>query len=262
MRELERVAEATMDKLWEHYEAGHLDESIGVFKSFDYSEEAVDFSLDPDSYYFPNHRDGKLVRPQTISDDKIPVLALENDRTYEFTHHTVHPLQQKALGRAGIHASELHKVTADLKNIGNKIATSGHSHGAASTYFGVSNILPYDHGITSKPALLFDVSRSEKLPEAFCASVALHELVHVAQILSCPKYDTPKRELRKELEAYAVQATLVSSLEVDYSLSTAMAGTVDMFRRKHLGKTEYEPTDFFIEELRKDPIVSRIWYAA
>ena len=258
MNQLEHAAEKTMEMVWHHHDVGDFDASIELLKSFDYTEESINFTLDPDSYYFPNHRNGDLVRPAGISEDKIPIVALESGRTYQFERPPLHRLQRLALIGAGVTYEDLHLVSNDFQTADTTIAASTGPQGAASVYCHLSNTLAGYRSVASRPTLIFNSNIFEPVPETFCPGVALHELVHVAQTLTNPTYDK-SNELRKELEAYAVQAKLVGCFTVEYSMGTAMAGTVEAFRRRHLGVSEFEPTEYFIHELRKDSIVSKIW---
>jgi len=255
MLQVERVAEANMEAFWSHHAAGHFDESMVVLGSLGYRQDALDFALDPSSYYFPNWRGDRLARPAGVTSDQLPVVALEKGSTYHFEKPSLHRLQRCALEAAGFSRPSLRDIERDFAEHNDTIGTAA---GTASVYSQLT-ATKYTDGarIASKPALVFNIDRSEPAPTEFCPSVTLHELVHVVQKLANP-LQRPSDRLRKDLEAYAVQAKLLWSPYVGYSDNLAAAATVEQFRQRYLGPNVYEPDSFFREEFQKNPAFSKI----
>lgn len=253
------AAEATMNSFWTLYEAGRFQDSVNVLHALDYPAEVVDFTLNPDSYYFPNQRGSDFIRPTSVSDDLIPIVALEENRAYHFERPALHRLQKIALERSGFSELAIQKTARGFAAYNDVITSSGGGHGSASNYF---KLLPTDKPntyIESKPVLTFNIDPSVKDPENEHTGVVIHEFTHLVQTLTDPIREVSDHDdLREELEAYAVHAALVKSYAVPYTLATAMAGTVDIFRRKYLGENEFDPTPEFIEAFKQHDILGRV----
>lgn len=247
-----------MASLWSYHEAGQLHEPLALLARFGHAAEVVEFALNPDSYYFPNVRGDQLVRPNGVSEDQIPVVALENGQEYQYRRPSLHYLQRLALSRAGLSFNAIHCVEVSLSHSTASVTTSGGSKGTGSVRVSLVPLDPHRKtSVESKPILIFNTDQRDRSPDDDLTSVALHELVHVVQTLSNPIH-TRGKGLEKELQAYGVQSKLVSNLEIPYTLSTAAAGEVDMFRRKYLGRDNYKPTREFAALFRKHDIFNRI----
>lgn len=252
----EKFAEHAMNTLWGHYEAGNLDTSILALRGLGYRPEAVDFVLNPDSYYFPNRRNDQLVTPKGTNPDLIPVVALDTAKTYKFQKPSLHYLQRLALIGSGYSADQLEKISGMFYDSSDTISSSGGQPGDGSVH---RRLIPsptkHDLRISSSPTIIFNLEGAHHRAEEICTSGVLHELVHVVQTLSAPirqKDDI----LQRELEAYGTQAILVYSDNVPYTLATAKAGTVDNFRRKYLGENVFVPTPEFRQLFEMDGLLS------
>lgn len=247
---LDIVAQETMDIFWNHFDKGHMNRSIAILRGIGYSAAALDVVLDKGAYYFPEHSGDDSLRPGDVSGDTIPIVALNRERTYDFEVPKLHSLQQNYLDAAGIDSAFFEKSEPAT------ISSSAGSSNDAS----VSRQLFRPEGtslnIESRPTMVFnpDLTRQKLAP--ICASAVMHELVHLAQSLSDPIWED-EALARKELEAYAVQAELVDSYYVDYSLNTAMAGHVNLHRKRYLGEHGFTPTTDFIHMARTDPALSK-----
>lgn len=258
MIELDRAAAATMDALWQYREAGEFDLSIELLRGLGHSPVAVEFALDPDNYYFPNRRGNNFVHPRGIDESKIPVFTLESGRVYTFEKPSLHYLQRIALSEAQLSHWAIRDADKEFGEQADSLSASGGKPGSASMRVRKATVRDLPDGqIESKPALIFNAAEGSTTIEPFCAGVAMHEVVHIAQTLSDP-VRFPK-QLRLELEAYAVQSQLIHSETVPYSMFTIMACEVDSFRQKYLGPDEFEPTDFFIQEFKREPILEKVW---
>lgn len=232
----------TMENMWSHLEKGHLDVSIEVIRGLGYSAAAVDIALDPDSYYFPAVRNGQIIRPSNIADDKIPIMTLQPDTTYEFEPPMLHSVQAESL---------------EAKNIDSRTARSAFLavnpcielvSGSAEAQVLYKKVYAENRQIRSRPMIAFNAEiAAREGRDIACASVALHETVHIVQNLGNPIWNA-EDILRRELEAYAAQATLVGSYDVPYSAEVLTAASIDQFRKAHLGASVYEIDDFYLRE--------------
>ncbi len=258
MTESHRIAEAAMDSFWEFKELGEFDRGFEMLRSFGLRPNVVEFVTSPDSYYFPNQRGNQLIRPKSVSDEKIPVVALEVGEKYWFEAPALHSLQRNALLLAGCTLNDVELLDREFAAHGTSIEGSGGVAGTGSVARSLetSPKLP-EKRIESGPRLILNIDRTATPGQIDFSPIALHEITHVAQTLSEPFWKDDY--LRAELEAYAVQATLMFSDRVPYDTSIAMAGTVDNFRRKWLGKDEFETTPDFERAFAQDMILSKVY---
>lgn len=246
-----------METFWQYRQQGVFDKPVNLLATLGYAPEIVAYSLDPDSYYVPNERSGRLVTPAGVSSDKIPVIALELGTKREFDRPVLHYLQRTALRGAGYTAHDVTKVERRLGHGAFKVTGSGGGHGTASIFARITDMPRTTKQVKSRPMLIFNVDPLQLPSDPICGGVVLHELVHVVQDLSDPFYE-PSLNLKNELEAYAVEARLITEWAFPYSTAIAMAGTVDTARKRYLGETNFVPTDFFVDAIKHDPILSRI----
>lgn len=249
-----------METLWGHHQSGHLDAAIDTFNSLDLTSASIATALNPDAYYYPNIRHNEISKPNTVQQDAIAVVNLKSGIDYHFKLTGLHLLQKLALADIGYSEAELDEIEDKFANTDGTISDGGGSPGAASVSRKLTAAAHHaGMSVSSLPVVIFNVDVWGGIPED-PTSVALHELVHVAQALSRPLWsgDRQNTQLQTELEAYSVQSSLVESYVVPYTLGTAMSGEVDMHRKKYLGKTVYKPTSEYIEAVRKHEIVCKI----
>jgi hypothetical protein len=238
---VENTVSNSLDEFWQYFESGEFDQGLKTFSEFNISEEVADFTFNPDSYYVPNKRNDTFVKPKGVSEELIPILGIEDANQYRFSRPSVHALQRIALKNANFDLVYIDEV---FNSCDNTVSRSSGSAGSASVYNHRLYIPAKEAVVESKPNVILNLERSGEDYLNTCAGVILHELVHVAQSLNQPWYEED-RYLQKELEAYAVQNCLLYSLTVPYSLSTAMASSVDSFRKRHLGDNVFTPTKEF-----------------
>lgn len=250
-----------MDAFWEYHKAGQLDDSLEIFQQFEHGKETMDFVLNPDSYYYPNVRHNRIIRPKSVDSNAIPVLALEPGMEYQFEPSGIHELQRLALKSAGLTLADIQSVESALQKNTSTVSTASNGVGAGNTFTRLvgSSVLEKGVMIQSAPTVIFNVDRGNTSPDDF-TGVALHELVHVAQVLHKPQRAVGSKAdaFHNELEAYAVEAKLVESYVVPYSASIAMAGTVEQFRQKFLGADSFDPTDEFVQFAERDDLVGKV----
>ena len=240
-------ASLSMENLWSHAEKGDLDVSIHLLRGLGYSAAAVDIALDPNSYYFPNVRGSGISRPRGIGNDKIPVMSLEPSTTYRFEAPVLHDEQVSSLRDLGLNPEEYEAIFSRSDPV---IETSGGSAEAAVVYRRLATEAGW---IKSRPALIFNNETQRRDQSSYiCASVALHETVHIAENLTNPLWN-PENALQKELEAFAVQAGLAGSYLIPYSKNVQIAAAVDQFRKKYLGESTFEPDEFYLTEAAYHP---------
>ena len=247
------VVEQSLANFWHHHDAGHFKEGIEVARKIGFEYDILDFVLDPESYYVPNRRGDEFIRPNTVSSDSIPVIGLEDNRRYEFERPTLHRLQRIALSATGV---KVGPIEERLSKADRHFSSSGGSPGTASVHFQSVGLEDGTY-IASKPKVLLNLEREGDELQQPCAGVLLHELIHVAQYLSKPQQKVDDA-LKNELEAYAVQATLLYSYTIPYSAGTAMAATVDEFRQHNLGKNVFQPTEAFTEAFKSHNTLGRL----
>ncbi len=242
MTSSEKVAEAAMDSFWCHYEAGDFDAGIALLKGFGHRKNAVDFVLSPDNYYIPNLRGTELKRPTSVSDEKIPVMALEPGVTYTFERPYLHDLQRVGLMMAGYSDQGIAGIDASFRRLQNEQIEITPKTGGKNTFTLLRSDDTAGKNIQCRPGLVINASgEAGKLADEH-AEVVLHEVVHLAQGLSNPVYpDELSHRFAKEFQAYAVQATLARSWNMPYSPSSHKAGAVDLARKRYMGESEYVP---------------------
>lgn len=253
-------AERIMDFFWEYRDNGQLDESINTFRGLGYSEEIVDHVLSPDAYYFPNNRHGELTKPNSVSEERLPVVALKPGEAPIYNDAFLHSLQKTALTFIDFEKQDIEDIEQHLKQVSDTISSANNGVGCASTHTRLVVIKKAAPKVVqSAPALVFNVDHDGTSLEGFTDGV-VHELVHVTQTLDNPLrlMGDKKASLQRELEAYAVQAQLVSNYVVPYTLGTAMAGEVNNFRRKYLGADDFTPTDDFVRMASQDDVISKV----
>lgn len=252
---LETVAAESMSDFWKHLEKGHFDASIRHIRSLGYAAAAVDFALSRDSYYLLTHEGSDIRRPSDVPDDMIPVVAVERTESYRFETPVLHSLQRAALAACDIDAETVTQTFQESGRV--TLAATKTGTETASVYRRLAPLPGRVAQAESRPMVIFNPDADTARLEPTCPSAVLHELVHVAQSLSDPLWNEQDR-LQKELEAYAVQAQLVSSYQVDYSGAMAMAGQVNLQRSRYLGPDGYEPSPEFIDFARHDVVLSKI----
>lgn len=252
MLALEQAAEHAMNSLWEHHEAGRLAGSLAVLESLGHNPQAVEFMLNPNSYYFPNRRGNHLVKPTAAPEDGIAVVALARGEKLHFERPSLHPLQRQALAGAGLSRWALPDAEREFSKLDPVVQGNGGSEGGASMFAPPVSIHDVKGAVVeSKPTLIFNIGPSV---QSFCGGLALHELVHGVQMLSNPirKTDQTSR-LERELEAYGVQSPLARTDGVPLSANSETAWELDQFRRLHLGVDVYEPDAYFMNQFKNHP---------
>lgn len=253
-------AEVIMDALWEHHEASHLEESMLQLGRLGYSQETVDFAFNPSNYYFPNVRHNEITKPSSVVETAIPVVALEPGIEYKYEPIGLHPFQRIALKGLGFHHFDIKHIEKSLVSKVAPLTTAENGVGSAC----IHNELT-DHKVAgsamiqSAPTLIFNVSREAPDPEDY-TSVALHEPVHIVQMLEKPlrKLGNLTQAMQHELEAYAVQSKLHDNYYVKFNSATRMAKTVDMFREEHLGTDGFTPDDYFMRAAAQHEIIGKV----
>lgn len=251
---IEKTVGNSLDSFWKYYESGEFDAGMETLSEFGISCDVINFTFNPDSYYIPNKRGDDFVRPHGVSEDLIPVIGLDDGRKHRFEPPTVHALQRIALRHASIDPPF---IDQGFTKMDDTISSSGGNPGTASVFTRQLRLEAPNVIVESKPIILLNAEREQGDFKNTCAGVLLHELVHVAQCLNEPVLDS-KDSLQKELEAYAVQACLLYSYTVPYSMGTIMAGQVDMFRKRHLGDKIYKPTNEFRLDLLQNDMLKKI----
>lgn len=254
-------AEAIMNTFWDFRLEGHFSESIEQVKSFGYNPEIVDYVFDSTSYHLPELVASIVKRTEAADSSKIPVVALHPGIDYINTPSNLHPYQKIALTSLGFSDNSIHETNAAFANaLDRKLSTAGNGVGAASTYaMLMESERNADDVIQSRPTLVLNVD-DHPIDPAEYTSVVLHELVHVTQALDSPTRPLmdKKHAMKKELEAYAVQSKLVGNFVIPYSLSTAMAGEVERFRKNTLGNDGYDPDDYFMKSAEQDSVLYKV----
>lgn len=251
---IHRAVEQTLNSFWSHHAAGHFDDALRVYSTFGIDDNVTAFTFDPDSYYIPNRRGDRLIKPRGTDDDAIPIIGVESAEEIIFERPTLHHLQRIALKRCGIASGP---VESAFRQRSGEIDNAGGRPGTASVLSRLAVEYGSEQTIRAKPLVILNIERdgNELLP--LCSGATLHELVHVAQHLDDPFYRAGDR-LRLELEAYGVVAQLVPSFYVPYSPAIRMAGAVDSFRANNLGRHNYTPTPAFEEVFREDEQLGKI----
>lgn len=239
-----------MDNFWSHYQSGHLKVGKNLIDRLGYDDEVVKFVFDPDSYYVPNRRNDSFVRPSTVSPDKIAVVGLDSDTEYRFGYSRIHPIQESRVAAADLSLDAIKNQLAGTPKTIRRSQKRDSSAGIIMNKVHLDN----DLRLSDQPLMVLNFDSRSGPPEQICPGAILHELTHITQHLSEP-IQPRDRNLQNELEAYAAQATLLYEVRVPYSTNTAMAATVDQFRKKNLGEHEYEPTRLFTEAFFNDPTI-------
>lgn len=250
---IEKTVDQSLHNFWESHEAGYFDAGRDAVKRMGYDDEVVDYVFKPTSYYVAQRIGGTFTRPRDVSSDSIPVIGLDSHDSYGFEARSIHSLQEPRLTLAGVSVDGLRKVLAQRANF---VSTSGRDSEQASVFvrgIGVDD----DQFAALKPALLLNYNSSTGDPSLTNPDVILHELVHLTQFLDRPvqRYDS---RLQRELEAYAVQATLLEEYRLPYTASLQTAATVDQLRQLYLGPDGYVPTQEFVRAFRNHDQVKHI----
>lgn len=250
-------AESIMNTFWEYKEAGHLDPSLEAFRSLDHDRTVVDHALDSDSYYYPNIRNGRITPPDAAHEGAIPVVALEENRSYSFGLPGVHELQRIALLGAGVSQSDISAIDG---LVGTPLVVAPNGGGYGKVRSGAIEAIVGDERVVAQttPMLIFNASHPGRQEDQFIGTT-LHELVHVAQLLERPldSYSDRKSIAGRELEAYHVAAGLVRNYRVPYTDSIMTAGTIEGFRQKYMPDS-FNPTDEFMYLAEHDEQVGQI----
>lgn len=249
-----------MERLWAHKEAGELEGSKALMRRLGHMASTIEYVLNPESYYVPNLRQGKLVRPKRVDRDAIAVVPLLEGKTYVSTDsHTIHSRQRAVYLQMGYPNADITAMEATISENRGSVYRLGGEHVAAAVFTRLHTpIKGRGAGVShrARPVVVYHAEKSRRKPSA-CPGALMHELVHVAQNLEDPFYDENDR-LNDELAAYAVQAKMLDSFNVEYTLDMAMAQTVDLFRQKNLGRDVYEATPEFEEMVLAHDTLGRI----
>ncbi len=253
--------ERSLEVFWNTLESGVLDKSVTVLGSLGYSAATLDYVLNPENYFIPNNRTGILVRPKNMSEDSIAIFAVEpQEKLLLPTPTSFHPIQVAALEKSTI--SDLDEMQGDLRyrqHWYNSSDTNDSQAVSASTIYRIAvseNADPSTSLILTHPSIALHMT-DEPTVDAVCPGVILHEFAHLLQVLDKP-IEEPHAYLDRELEAYGVQSKLLMESEIEYSPDTAMAVTVDQFRRSELGPNTYKSTPEFRQKAKAHPVVTRI----
>lgn len=250
---LEKSMTRTIDSFWSYFESGEFKTGLDTYSDFGISQEVTDFTFSPNSYYVPNQRGDTFLVPRGVSDDLIPVIGLADNNKYRFRAPRVHALQRLALKNTGL---DITHVEDTFSNGHDQIASSGGAPGTASVFTHQLHV-GEERIVSSSPTVLLNVERGHDGYVDTCPGVLLHEMVHVAQCLETP-VSSNDDALQRELEAYAVQASLLDSYKVPFSPGTAMAAEVDLFRKRYLGEHIYLPTAEFSSYFAQNPLLKKI----
>ena len=258
MLAVELAAEQAMDSVWGHSEAGRLAAPLAILDSLGHSAEAVEFILDPSSYYFPNRRGNHLIKPSSAPEEGIAVVALERGEKLNFERPSLHYLQRKALQGAGLGRWAVPDTERELSKVLPVVYGNGGSEGCASMYAPPVVIRDARGAVVeSKPTLVLNFGSAVR---TFCGGLVLHELVHGVQMLSNPIRKTDKAaRLARELEAYAVQAPLAHTDGIPVSDTNEAAWRIDQFRKLHLGTNLYVPDTYFMQQFEDKTEFRKIW---
>lgn len=247
-------AHKSMEQFWHHVDAGHLDASLDVMKSHGFRDETLAVVLNPDSYVTAELQDDTYVCPTNMASDQFPVISIAPGE-YKFRKPSFHPLQIKSLGAIGLSQDALLATEARLPEAPTMAPSSG-SDGTASIHTYLRPVDGTNLQVMTKPTVQINTENASTAALA-CPGTIVHEMTHIAQMLEDAIY-RPEKRLQRELEAYAVQAELVSSYAIEYSSSTMAAAEVNQFRQRYLGEHEFVPTDFFVQEFMKHDVFARI----
>jgi hypothetical protein len=251
--------EQSMNLFWDNYDAGEFEPSMDVVRSLGYSALVLDYVFNPSSYYYPPTESGALIKPENVNEAKVAIFALEESETVSLPMpHSIHPLQQSLLEREGYTSERIAVMNSVFDNYPIEVSRVEGDNMTASVRTPLIQTTDGDikKMVSSTPFVIFN--KPKDFTENFiCQGAILHELVHVAQYLQTSTYDSDTR-LDKELEAYAVQAKLMHSRKIPYSLETAMAVHVNMFRSTHLGIHSFVATDDFKDKIEAHSVLSRI----
>ena len=237
------------DAFWAATQAGTFERAFNAFRSINYLKDTVDFVLDPDSYYVPNIRGDMLVKPKYTDEDAIMQVTVDMTRNrYFVADNALHNMQIDALQARDIGSRLIDSLNDGFRvhNRATPIVGKNVTAITAASQLSLNDTVR----ISSKPSVLVNEHASYD-DDGACPSAVLHELVHVAQYLSKPM-EVDEAGLEKELEAYYVQATILSDFSFPYSGNLAMAAHVDNIRRKHLDIANFTPTDELIDAYSSD----------
>jgi hypothetical protein len=254
-----QLAERSMASFWEAYDSGALNRSLEALKKLGYGCLAVEYALNPDNYYIPNQSGTRLLKPKGVDDDNIPIIALDEGQVMELpTPYRFHSLQIEALDRAGHPAHKTEEINQDVGQFKPEVDRS-EGEGAPASAFS-QRVRHSDDGVDCEstiyrlqPSIVLNADNREEVDPG----LLLHEKIHVIQTLERPIVG-PLTNLDEDLEAYAVQAELVSSTKLGLSSATVMACMVDSFRQKNLGIDNYSATPEFVELLSNHQTLHRI----
>lgn len=230
-----------MAAFWDLSESGELNEPKARLESLGYDEFGVEFALNPDSYYFPNVRGNRLVKPRGVGEDKIAICALSRYVTYAYEGPSLHHMQHTALGSTKLASQQLNEAQKYFKNMPKLVEPSLSVTDLASVYSPMYQ--PGDGSdlaVLSKPMIIFNFD--PEYPQAALPDpgVVLHEIVHVVQAL-CRPYRLSGERLKRELEAYSVQSKMIDVYSVQVTEPTRTAYEVEKFRSSYLQSNDFDP---------------------
>lgn len=238
---------------------------MSVLSTLGYSKKTTEYALDPENYCIIqadelSESETHRTRESKLR-DQIAVIALRKGQTVMLPFaHGLHDIQRNSLFETGYTTEQIDFLDEEFAIRPAIAERSPGTHTSASLHTQLAKfeqlVMKETSSIQSRPTIVLHVDE-RRMEDQDGPDAILHEIVHGVQALDRPLY-IPGQRLNHELEAYAVQAKTISSLELPYTNNTAMAVMVDSFRRRNLGADYYQATTDFEEKILADPFLRKI----